>query len=278
MDTLLIEVSPSKWLLRCWINSLPSSVASSLVTMDTQVGPLSCVSSRGQLSRGMELWGAWFTTGRQQVAEPWLESDNFEARIEIRFNKWKALEKKAYALSLSLTPHAFPSAPATLQSVLALYWKGVACAREADRLQFSPSVLTASSEEDLLSISMCRGSRILEARPLTNKCSDVLSWLKPGKWKSQVFEVWCLIALQLQKNWKKSIRVLTWGKTKLPIPFSKLPSLRHNQSITRVSNTAELDYIAGILATSHPWTPLKLYRKSCIREALKDDTTLQTGD
>ena len=55
MDTLLIEVSPSKWLLRCWINSLPSSVASSLVTMDTQVGPLSCVSSRGQLSRGMEL-------------------------------------------------------------------------------------------------------------------------------------------------------------------------------------------------------------------------------
>lgn len=215
-----------------------------------------------ELTGSSQLWDGALrsvATGRQQVAEPWLESDNFEARIEIRFNKWKALEKKVYALSPSLTPHAFPSAPGSLAACLSfILERSGLCVREADRLQFSPSVLTASSEEDLLSISMCRGSRILEARPLTNKCLDVLSWLKPGKWKSQVFEVWCLTALQLQKNRKKSICVLTWGKTKLPIPFSKLPSLRHNQSITRVSNTAELDYIAGILATSHPWTPLKL--------------------
>lgn len=125
---------------------------------------------------------------------------------------------------------------------------------------------------------MCRGSRIWEARPLTNKRLDVLSWLNPGKWKSQVCEVWCLIAPQLQKNPKKSICVLTWGKTKLPIPFSELPSLHYNQSISRVSNTAELHCIAGILARRHPWTPLKLYGKSCIHEASKDDTGLQTGD
>lgn len=108
---------------------------------------------------------------------------------------------------------------------------------------------------------MCRGSRIWEARPLTNKRLDVLSWLNPGKWKSQVCEVWCLIAPQLQKNPKKSICVLTWGKTKLPIPFSELPSLHYNQSISRVSNTAELHCIAGILARRHPWTSPEIIRK-----------------
>lgn len=81
-----------------------------------------------------------------------------------------------YALSPSLTPHAFPSAPGSLAVCLSfILERSGLCVREADRLQFSPSVLTASSEEDLLSISMCRGSRILEARPLTNKCLDVLS-------------------------------------------------------------------------------------------------------
>lgn len=77
--------------------------------MDTQVGPLSCVSHGVSSAVGWS--SASRATGRQQVAEPWLESDNFEARIEIRFTKWKALEKKVYALSPSLTPHAFPKRP-----------------------------------------------------------------------------------------------------------------------------------------------------------------------
>ena len=32
METLLMEVSPSKWLLKRYINSLPSSIGSFLVT------------------------------------------------------------------------------------------------------------------------------------------------------------------------------------------------------------------------------------------------------
>ena len=62
-----MEVSPSKWLLKRYINSLPSSIGSFLVTT-ARKWDHHRVSSRDQLSRGLELQGMWLTAGRQQVA------------------------------------------------------------------------------------------------------------------------------------------------------------------------------------------------------------------
>lgn len=173
----------------------------------------------------------------------------------------------------------FREPPATLQSVLALYWKGVE-SMWANLTGCSPPLQSSQ-----LALKRTYSASACAEAPRSGKpgLSQTSAWMFWADWiqaseKSQVCEVWCLIAHQLQRNWKTSTCVLPWGKNKLPIPFSELTSLCHYQSISRVSNTAELHCIAGILARSHPWTPRKLYRKVCIREASKDDMTLQTGD
>lgn len=264
MDSLLIEVSPSKWLLRCWINSLPSSVASSLGTMDTQVGPLSCVGCGGQLSCGMELWGRDTGSKWQSLG---LNQTTLKPELRLGLINWKALEKK---VSLSALPWLLMHFPASwrllTQSVLALYWKGVASVWEKLTGCSSPLQSSQLALKRTYSASACAEvPRILEARPLTNKCLDVLSWLKPGRVKKPGF--WGVVSYSTSapKNPEKKSICFNMRKDQTHIPFSKLPSLRHNQSITRVSNTAELDY--GKLATSHPWTPWNY--KSCKREKHK---------